>query len=224
MSKSFTAKEIGEHLKEVKIDGVSNIVRSPFFLVSFVWIVLLLANALICTMLIRDTIVQYCKYEVSTTIRYLNEQRSPLPTITICNVNALGSDFAIQLIRRANISVRGLTRLGTVNGNFKVYTDIEAYLNSTRGYLLTNDEKRNLSRLDAFMYSCAFEEEPCNATDFEFIFHPLYLGCYRFNADGRTMMSMTGTTTELNMQFYVGLPDFLMATFARGIYVFVQNR
>ena len=220
----MTSKEIGEHLKSLKVDGVSNIVRSSFFLVSLVWIVLLLANALICVLLIKDTIVQYCKYEVSTTIRYMNEQRSPLPTITICNVNALGSDFAIQLIKQANTSFKDLTRLGTIKGNFKVYTQIEAYLNSTRGYLMTNDEKRNLSRLDAFMYGCAFEEEPCGASDFEFIFHPLYLGCYRFNADGRTMMSMTGTTTELSLQFYVGLPDYLLATYARGVYVFVQNR
>ena len=217
-------KEIVEHLKYVKIDGVSNIFRSSYLIISFVWVVLLLGNALLCAWLIKDTIIQYCKYEVTTTIRYMSEQQSTFPTIAVCNVNALSSDYAADLIRRAGLSFRELTALGTMKGNFNAYRKIQAYLKRTRGYLLTDAEKRNLTMLDDMMISCSFQEEACSAErDFEFVFHPFYLGCYRFNANGTVKMSMTGPTAELNMQFYVGLPNALDATYARGVYVFLLN-
>ena len=215
--------EFAEHLKWVKMDAVSNIIRSTHLVAGFVWLALLLGNAFVCAWLIKDTVLQYARHEVSTTIRYLTEQQSVFPTFVICNANVFGSELASTLLSQANISMARRMQLGTVSGNYFAYTDVQAYLNRTRGYLLTDAEKRQLSPLEDFMMSCVFQGIPCNASAFEFIFQPYLLACYRFNGKGDTKLSVSGMTTRMTLQFYTGLPDTLDTTYSRGVYVMLLN-
>ena len=54
------------------------------------------------------------------------------------------------------------------------------------------------------------------------MFHPYYLNCYRFNADGNRNVLLAGAQNALTMQLFV---DFLTTnlTIPKGVYVFVQN-
>ena len=215
--------EFVDHLTHVKIDGVSNIVRSRYSLLSFVWLLILCGNAFVCVWLIRDTFVQYNEHRVTTTIRYLTEQKSTFPTLIICNINAFSTDYANSLLTRMSITSSERTKLGTLEGNFRIFNKLQAYLNATRGYMLTDNEKMQLSDLNLMIISCSFHGIVCNASDFEFFFHPYYLNCYSFNADGSIQMSSTGVKTQLNLEFYVGLPNSLSYTDSRGVYVFMLN-
>ncbi len=170
---------IKNHLKDMKVDGVPNIVRASYAVTSIIWSLLLLGNASVCVLLTMHTVELYLHFEVSTNIRYVTEQSSPFPTLLICNVNPFISDYGVSLITQANISQTDLTLMGSVSGNFRTYTLLQAYLNKTRGYLLTDDEKIKLNSLNNQMFSCKFQEQDCDMSLFEYLWHPYYLGCYR---------------------------------------------
>ena len=219
-------KETSTHLHFVKIDAVSNIVRAHHVILSLLWTVLLIGSASGCIFLIVDTLHQYSSYRVSTTTRYLSEQESVFPTILVCNRNAFSTDFAITLLDSASIEYKGgPNALGSVKTNYNVYNELQGYLNRTRGYLLTDEEKKNMSTLMSDMlWQCSFNDDKCSASDFEFVFHPLLLACYRFNGNGSKTTSLVGLTVQLDIEMFVGLPNDLgKSTKARGIYIYLLN-
>ena len=103
--KRSRGKIIVSHINWVKVDGMSNIFRSPHWSLSIIWSLLLLLNASICTWLISKTIRQYGQYQVSTTTRRLTEEISLFPTVTLCNFHSYTTDYALNLIQEANITL-----------------------------------------------------------------------------------------------------------------------
>ena len=191
--------DTSENLKFLKVDAISNMFRSDHVALSIIWSVLLLVNASACGFLISDTFRQYQEHHVSTTTRYIMEQESPLPTLVLCNMNPFSNNYALRLLTQYNVTYSGST-MGTIAGNYAVYTRLQTSLAETRGYLLTDDEMRKMSEIDQMLYSCSFQGEPCNASQFEFLYHPYFLTCYRFNPDAEMYSSMTGPTTQLNLE------------------------
>ena len=80
-----------------------------------------------------------------------------------------------------------------------------------------------MSDLDTMLITCEFQGRACNASDFEFYFHPFYLNCYRFNSDGKRTVSMAGERSELKLELYAGLPNAIRSTFYRGFWLFIRN-
>ena len=69
-----------------------------------------------------------------------------------------------------------------------------------RGYYLTDEEKKALSNIDSMLISCSFKGNPCSSSDFELMFHPQYLVCYKYNGNGNNKISVTGPSTSLNIE------------------------
>ena len=91
-----------------------------------------------------------------------------------------------------------------------------------------------MSNLYDILVTCIFNFVPCNSSQFEFIYHPLYHNCYRFNsgfdAQHRATPLITvltsGLVSGLTLDLYAGLTDsqnYENNTVARGFRVFVQN-
>ena len=90
--------------KHLKIDGLANIFRTKYPLASFSWLVVFLFSAAFTTYLIILSINLYYERQVTSTVRYLTEKQSVMPTITICNINPFTTKFAVDLLKKANLT------------------------------------------------------------------------------------------------------------------------
>ena len=216
-------KKILHEFELIKIDALGNILRARHFLLSLLWTCLLIVSASVCTWLIVGTFQQYYSKQVSTTTRYVSDSRVAFPTVLVCNMNPFVSDYALNLLRAANVAFSTLTGFGTINGNYVIYSQLEGYLLAQRGFYMTMDEKRQLSDIDQFLLDCRFGNVPCSSHDFEFIFHPSLFPCYRFNTNATQVVSAPGPTSQLTLTLYVGVPDPLNITYQHGLFALVLN-
>ena len=111
-----------------------------------------------------------------------------------------------------------------------IYLELQAYLNRTRGYTLTPDEKLALADpyptvalfiLEYQMQTFAWSEYP-----FETIFHPKYFTCFLFNRFGEESLSNSqdGIFSLLYTGAYYEQPGVVMfPANLRGVYMFIQN-
>ncbi len=150
---------IRQELKELNVDGVSNIVRSRFLLLSIVWSLILIASASICLWLVVETFTQYYKRQVFTISRLLHENSPPFPTLTICMSNPFNTDFAAQKLAAANIT--GLS--GQTEGNFIALEELN--LNSS-------EQVQQMTSFEKILLFCGFMGESCVASDFTYMYHP----------------------------------------------------
>ena len=216
--------ELKEELEWLKMDGVPNIVRSRVPLVRIMWLTTLLFATCVCVALIVGSIKEYQHYEVITTNRLVQEDHSPFPALTVCNMNPFTSDYSAQIYQQAGISF---------TGNYNdLLADFELYSLNRTGRLMSDDEKRRLgSSMDSMLLACSFNGETCNSSDFEWVWHPLMMGCYRFNAK-RTgapkSRNLAGTQSPFSIELYVGMSNFWSSLIGRystrGIWVYVHNQ
>ena len=209
-----------ENLNHLKIDAVANIFNRNNFISSLTWFIIFIVSSSSCIFLIIDAITQFNEHRVTTTVRYLTESEPLLPTITFCNTNPFTSNYSLQLLSYISNANANIYESGTVNYWYQ-YLQIEAYMKSTRGYYLTNDEKLALSNFDQSIIPL----KNVKSFSYERIFHPTYFGCLRFNANGTMKVS---TTTD----FFQGLlyTGYAIPTVSqinppnlKGFYLLIQN-
>ena len=152
----------------------------------------------------------------------MNEQKAVLPTLTFCNLDPFTSIFAINLLAEAQLNK-------TIDDNpvdsWKIYLQLEDYLNVTRGHYLTDEEKLKLANFDqAVIPQNNGNEDIIN--QFERIFHPRYFGCLRYNSNGN--LTTTSTDYFIDTTFFVdsSFPTVfqLYPANLKGYYLFIQNR
>ena len=207
-----------DEIKYLKIDAVPNIFHRGRSLAASSWLLLLIVSSGACIYLICDAVAQYNEHKVTTTVRYLTEEEPTLPTITFCNINPFTSNYSLQLLAAANVS----TNTSQVD-YWLQYLQIEAYMNASRGYLLTNDEKLALSNFDQWIIPLKTSSA---AFTYERIFHPKYFGCLRFNANA-TMNTSSTAVPFFQGLLYTGFAiptlDQVNTPHTKGFYLFVQN-
>ena len=213
-----------EEMKTLKMDGISNAARSKYVTLVLFWLVAFGACCSFCVWLVVSTFEQYYAYRVTTTIRKYSEQTYVVfPTVTMCNMNPFSTAYAVQLLEETGqLDFVRYMSTGTLGEYAQVFANMQAHLNATRGYLLTSDELQQMGNLEHMQFSCNFNQQICNATFFEFMHHPTYFICYRFNPRGDLIVLQEGDASQLNVEMYVGLPNQINSYY-RGLYVFVQN-
>ena len=226
MSGSTYHKSLWIRLKEeashLDIEGVPNIARSKSACAKYLWLCIVLANTAFGVYLMTQTIGQYKQYEVTTTNRLIHEEQAIFPTVTICNINAISTSFGVGLLTSRNL----IEKNGDQSGSEKHVMLLENHFKETTGEYMSDSLKQNLSDFNAMLISCSFNNMPCNASHFEWIWHPKYFGCYRFNtrhSQPRFKSNMDGSTSGLVLELYADLPDELKSALPRGFYVLVQN-
>ena len=192
---------VKDELKRMKIDGFFAIFSSTTSnIIRCVWILVLILSAICCLILIVKSIQEYLRYEVSTRTRLLTEQQSFFPTITICNFNPYTTPYADALFSSANIT-------NDVNNIWL----LDKYWHKTTGSYLNDAQKEKMSDLNDMLISCQFGFLTCNASDFEFMYHPYHHNCYRFNsgAGSSPILSVlvSGDVSALTLDLYTGLSD-----------------
>ena len=225
--RSFMIDELRKELIEIKIDGASNIARSPNRVLALIWLSIMLASASSCVFLIYGSINEYLTFPVSTIIRLYHDQQALFPVVTLCHSNRYWSQGAVDLFAEANISF-------TFDSLFMIHKLQAHELNKT-GHLLSDERKKMLSDLDSALLECSYGPYACNSSDFEWVWDPFFFGCYRFNS-GRDANNkpvelrraqMAGLSSRLSLTLYAGLPDEISrvnSEDSHGFYVFISNQ
>ena len=222
MNNHIELREYKEDLKNIKIDGVPNIIRSPFVVSRLIWLVILAVSVCSCVMLIVITVQDYLQYHVFTTYRIINEERAVFPMVIICNMNALNTPYAASLFAKANITDDANNLLG-----------LDMYVKQTTGSYMTMEQKANLSNFRYVLLNCTFKGQLCSYKNFSLILDPNNNHCYRFNSgmDWRgnkvdlEYLDVPGDTEELNVELYAGISDVQNENvFDKGYYIFIRNQ
>ena len=210
-----------DEIRLLKIDALSNVFTSRYAITVVTWLVVFLLSCGACIFLVVSALLQFTEYKVVTTKRYVTEQESVVPTLTFCNINPFTSVYALDLLKQANLST-------TTSGDdepvdyWQQYLQLEAYMNSSRGYYLTDDEKAQLANFNQSIV----EQWYTTSASFTRFFHPRYFGCFRFNSNGT--VTTTNTDNFFDYMLYTGSPtptaSAAQSANMKGFYLFVQNR
>ena len=214
--------EYKSDLKDIKVDGLPNIIRSRFLAIKIMWMVILVVSICTCVTLVIFTIQEFLKYQVLTTYRLVNEQQAIFPTIIVCNMNALNTPKAASLFLKANITDDAAN-----------LHDLDMYVKQTTGSYMTMEEKQSLGSFQSVLLSCSFKNQPCNYTNFSFILDPNNNLCYRFNygldkndnSIPLNYLDVPGDTEELAIELYAGISDVQNNNiFDKGFAIFIRNQ
>ena len=213
-----------DHLVKLNTDAVPNIVRAKNNFLKFLWL-LLFVTSCGCIYLILSAVLQFKEYKVITTVRYMSETVPTTPTMMHCSVVPFTSDFALDLLIKANVSQTYAN--GEPIDYWRQYLEIEDYMMRTRGSYLTLAEKLNLQDFGKMIPGSTSSSYTVNnpGPPYEYIFHPKFYGCVRSNIYGNRSVNLDNKITR--MIFYQGGANQNITQIyqnnVRGIYMFFQN-
>ena len=212
-------KKAADEIRLLKIDALPNVFTSRYMITVVTWLLVFAMSCGACIFLVVSAVLQYSEYKVITTVRYVTEQEAVVPTLTFCNINPFTSDYALNLLNMANVSTTSGD--GEPVDYWQQYLQLEAYMNNTRGYYLTDGEKALLANFNMSIVPLAHG----TVNTFYRFFHPRYFGCFRFNPNGTIIT--TNTENFFDYTLFTGnrLPTASAANSAnlKGFYMFVQN-
>ena len=163
---------------------------------AFLSILVVLGITSICVYMISRTIQQYLKHSVSATFRLLHDTNPPFPTVIVCPINPINSLQNVQIQSKLN-------RTNYTGGD--LFSSFFATLTT-----LNRSDLNTLTSWPLILVSCFFQKLSCKkATEFEQFSHPLYINCFRFNANATIHIGMTGEYNSLELKLYAGVPDLL---------------
>jgi hypothetical protein len=199
-----------------------NVYKSNQKRLKIIWLLLSIFSASWCGWFMSRSIMDYFSYDVisKTEVRY--ETNLLLPVITICNLNALTTDYARDLIKsRIN------TSYPSMSSQFMVYNRIKYNISKN-----LSDPYFFGKRLDEFIISCQFGTKDCNLVeDFEHIYNVDYGNCYRFNSgkniNGKdvNLKYVSPIKGHLNIELWIGQSqnNYNPYSIDNGYIIFINN-
>jgi hypothetical protein len=131
--------------------------------------------------------------------------KQSFPTVMICDINSLNTEYYVQLLNEANL-------IDSLDPNMTFYNlmELEAFHKNTTGSYFTAEQKKAMSDLNGLVVSCTFKNKPCNRSHFTYIYDPWLLNCIQFNPTSQMeKVNVGGKHDSLQMELYVGLPNEL---------------
>ena len=207
-----------DEIRLLKIDALPNVFTSQYAITVVTWLLVFVLSCAACIFLAVSAVLQYSEYKVISTVRFVTEQEAVVPTLSFCNINPFTSIYALNLLKMANVS-----RTSGDGDYWQQYLKLEAYMKSSRGYYLTDDEKAQLAN---FNMSIVDVNLSTFHPQFDRFFHPRYFGCFRFNSNGTTITTSTDNFFDFILYTGTSLPTTSAINSAnlKGFYLFVQNR
>ena len=226
---SVVPEKLSQKIKKLRMDGMPNIARSSHVAAKLVWLCLLITSLAFCVWLIVASVNDYLKFEVSTSTRKQHESiisgGTVFPTVTICLINPLTTDYSVTQTLLATAH--------PIDNSISSVIAMEAYAFNTTGSYMTDEQKKRLSSIEQLLVSCRIGNKLCNSSDFQWVWHPTYFGCFRFNAgfdagnNRRDLIFADTPSFALSIELYSGLPkywsDAISYAAQRGFYVSIQN-
>jgi hypothetical protein len=165
------ANSLKHVLESSTAHGFPNIVRNESKLLKIMWIVFLLASMGSCIYFVILSLKNYFQYEVVTKTRVINDVPSPFPTVTVCNINPIFTEYAYKFADK--LLVDNNVTLETATDK---YEDLRYFISSSMNNpSISTEEKMKFGLpFNETIIDCSFNREECNETDFEPYFDSYY--------------------------------------------------
>ena len=188
--------------------------------------IVFILSAIISIYLIIESFNQYYEHIVTSTVRYVTEDSYVLPTITICNINPFTTEYALYLLQEANITMPADDEEADF---WKMFLELEDYLNRTRGFPLTNEEKLRFSvvnyHVPYFYITYSMGKIAYQVDKMDTFYHPKYFLCQMFNRLGNYKFKHSDDGI-FSFLFSGGEDDITSEMFPanlKGFYMFISN-
>ena len=214
---SLIKDELIELISDSTIHALPRIVKSKSSIVKMIMLVCFLASACYCAYLITTTVFNYLNYDVITSIETFPEMPAAFPAITICSLNQFQNNNTFELIKDLSIKFDGLL------------PSIKSYFILNQLLTFNDTFKQSFSySLNETLLRCLFSGRLCYSSDFEWMFHPLYGNCFRYNTGGNykdNTINTVGSTNGLHLELFIGNPDNIFDFISKtGYHVLIDNQ
>ena len=173
-SKNKTMKSL---TKTSTIHGLPQLFHSKFRFIKVIWLIMICIALTLSLVLIIHHIIDYLKFDVITNA-FAKFDKTPFPTVTICNLNPFTSNYSLDLMNHF------LNNFTSSRGNMT-----NADLSGLKAMFKINarifpDEKKKQLGLDVseMILHCKFFGEPCNMTRFAWFYSMNFGNCFQFNS------------------------------------------
>jgi hypothetical protein len=234
-----TSQKIKEKVYELSINstshGVPQALRTPHVSLKILWTLCFLALAVLCALIVIDSINEYFAYDVVTKIRINDKKTLEFPTVTICHTSPFSTLKGMQLLKsmisnetNKNLNETNLTSLDYLNNKFNT-----GFLNALY-YVKNANQSEDLKKsmglsIQDMLFYCKFSNLECNYTNFKWHYDFLSGNCYQFNAgvDSSGNFAQPYSTSEdgefggLSLILFIG--EALNSFCSNGLKIFIEN-
>jgi hypothetical protein len=201
--------------------ALHRVVKKDFLLIRLMWLISLLLLSALCSFLIVKTVGNYLNYEVVTKIKIVNENPSPFPTISICNLNPIDREnaqkYMLQILQK--IPDKPSLELNLIAQRFHSISNFYELIKNN------SDPVHLQSPLGNMILACHYNfGVKCNESDFEWFYDFYYGGCYRFNPKETIKSYKKGKLAGIHMEidvFYNYEASWITEV---GIHIFIHNK
>jgi hypothetical protein len=212
--------------------GLPNFVRTDRSLIRIIWAICFLAAFGICAYLIIESILDYLKFDVITTVKVIKEPYAEFPALMLCNKNNFNDNLYEQLLNESIINrsyLKSFNRRNLSNLTKELETlkiKIFAFISRANA---TSNFKVPFGQM---LMSCRYGSEICKASDFRTYFHFTYGYCdalYSFinpASKSRKIVEREGITNGLQLELYVGESknlEFLSSSVGFSLFLFNRS-
>ena len=212
--------ELSELIGDSTVHGIPKILKSKSIFMKTVWLLFTAASLYFCTKQIMKSIEDYLSYGTVTTFENKVEMPAEFPAITLCNLNAFQSDFALNMLGQIKSLFPPNVVLDKIEERLLYLSFVSSRFNDTTKKLISFSMKETL-------ISCRFNGQPCYSNDFDWYFDPFYANCYRFNSRKGQIrnVTQTGNAFGLRLELFVG-DEYKTQSFIRtaGYQVMINNQ
>ena len=123
--------------KHVQVDSFSNLFEAHNAIPFVFWLLVFLSGTCGTLYLVISSVSTYWQFKVSSTLRFVQENRAPLPVMSVCNVNPFATNFALDLLLQSGVSLSFDTGVSDLDTYWQIVLSLTGHLIVTRGYPLT---------------------------------------------------------------------------------------
>ena len=168
-------KNLISSIESLTIHGVPNIIKKENKLIKVWWLIITITSALVAVLFLRQTLLEYFRYNVITEVRLLESDKIEFPVITLCNLNKLSTVESIGFLKNQS----KILKLSMKNIQSKIAFQLFQDINLEKRKNLTQSMKNMFQN----GYFGEFQNNLINHSDFEWIFNKNYGNCYHFDSE-----------------------------------------
>lgn len=198
--------------------GVSHFFNANNTVKKSLWLICTLIAGFLFMTLASMNVSEYLDYQVTTKIRFLNENTSDFPAVAICNSNPFVTEYAIDYLigliqQKSTYSPKSqnLSKIEFINHHFKVNQGLKDHVRAfaLAGSMNKTERQKLGFPLKKVIISCRFNTIDCIDTGFTWKYSWQYGNCYVFNSDNQFKLQSKGELVGLTIELFKGFDELV---------------
>jgi hypothetical protein len=207
-------------IKDSTIHGIPRLLKANSLMSKISWILLFICSISYCIYLIITASLSYLQYNTVTNFEIIPEIQADFPVVTICNLNQLQKNNSFYLVQKYS----QMSYFSNLGKNVFMMLELSSYNETLK--------KSFAYSLNESLISCHINAGECWASDFVWIFDPVYGNCYSFNTGfnssgnliDKISISKPGNMNGLRLELSIGNPNNVPEfTETNGYHIMIHN-